>query len=31
MALSDTVRHQADSVISEFCERRVPLTIRDKV
>ena len=31
MALSETVRHQADSIMSRFCERRVPLTIRDQV
>ncbi len=31
MALSDTVRHQADSIMSAFCDRRVPLAVRDQV
>ncbi len=31
MALSDTVRHQADSIMTAYCERRVPLHVRDKV
>ena len=31
MALSDTVRHQADSIMAAYCERRVPLHVRDQV
>jgi hypothetical protein len=31
MALSDTVRHQAESLLRVFCERRVPVEVRDKI
>ena len=31
MALSDTVKHQVESELKAFCERRVPPHIRDKV
>ncbi len=31
MPLSDTVRHQADTMLNDFCERRVPLDVRDRV
>ena len=31
MALSDTVRHQADLLMTAYCERRVPPHVRDKV
>ena len=31
MALSDTVRHQVESKLKAFCDRRVPAHIRDKV
>jgi hypothetical protein len=31
MALSDTVRHQADQIMSKYCEGRVPLSVRDQV
>ena len=31
MPLSDTVRHQADTLLKAFCERRVPSAARDQV
>jgi hypothetical protein len=31
LSLSDTVKHQVDTVLRAFCERRVPLHVRDKV
>ena len=31
MALSDTVKHQADEIMSSYCERRVPMHVRDQV
>ncbi len=31
MALSDTVKHQAETLLRAFCERRVPATLRDKI
>jgi hypothetical protein len=31
MPLSETVKHQADALMKNFCERRVPLEVRDRV
>lgn len=31
MVLSDTVKHQAETQLRAFCERRVPAEVRDKV
>ena len=31
MALSETVKHQAETRLRAFCERRVPVEVRDKV
>jgi hypothetical protein len=31
MALSDTVKHQADDIMAAYCERRVPAHVRDQV
>ncbi|MHB1050722.1 MAG: DUF3024 domain-containing protein [Bacteroidota bacterium] len=31
LALSDTVRHQADSIMTAYCGRRVPLEVRDQI
>lgn len=31
MAISDTVRHQAETQLRVFCDRRVPAEVRDKV
>jgi len=31
MSLSETVKHQVETVLRAFCERRVPPEVRDKV
>ncbi len=31
MAISDTVKHQVETQLRVFCDRRVPLEVRDKV
>ena len=31
MSLPDTVKHQVETVLRAFCERRVPPEVRDKV
>ena len=31
MALSETVRHKVESLLRSFCEKRVPLEVRDQV
>jgi hypothetical protein len=31
MSLSDTVKHHVETELRAFCERRVPLEVRDKV
>jgi hypothetical protein len=31
MSLSDTVKHQVDTLLRAFCERRVPPEVRDKI
>jgi len=31
MSLSETVKHQVETVLRTFCEKRVPPEVRDKV